>query len=58
MKLLRTIYIDKAGNEWVIQRNTLPKKKGVYVFWTAECAKLNLEYKENTKKELKKHLDI
>jgi hypothetical protein len=57
MKLTKSIYIDQKGNEWIIQRNYLPKKKGEYIFWTGECVKLNMEVKEDKKSDLKKLIE-
>jgi predicted P-loop ATPase len=52
MKLKLTIYEDKFGNHWFIQRHSLPKKKGEYTFWTGESPKFNAEFKGNYKREV------
>ena len=52
MKLIKTIYTDKNGNEWEVEKSVLPKKKGQYVFWIGECKKLNKCYKANKKRDL------
>lgn len=53
MKLTKSIYQDSKGNEWVIQQESLPKKKGTYTYWVGECTKLNKSFREDKKKDLK-----
>ncbi len=55
MKLIRSIYMDKLGNEWIIQKHSLEKKRGYHVFWTAECG--NREFRENGKRLLIKKIE-
>lgn len=56
MKLLKSIYLDDYGNEWILQCHEIPKqdqqKDGVYVYWTGECPTLNLSFKEKLKRKL------
>lgn len=56
MKLIKTLYKDSQGNIWEIERMSLPKKKGVYAYYLAECQTLNLSLKENLKRELIKKI--
>jgi hypothetical protein len=53
MKLLKSIYIDSKDNVWIIQKESLPKRKGTYNYWIGECISLNIAYKESKKKDLK-----
>lgn len=57
MVLVSQIYKDSNGNEWLIQKNSLPKKRGEFIFWTGECDALGKGYREHTKKELKKVIE-
>lgn len=57
MKLVKTIYRDNQSNEWIIQKESLPKKRGSYVYWIAECNVLNKCYREMKKKDLKKSIE-
>jgi len=54
VKLTKSMYVDRQGNEWVLYQESLPKKKGTFTYWIGECVKLNLCYRENKKKDLKK----
>lgn len=53
MKNIGTLYQDDKGNVWLIKKESLPKKKGDYTFWTG--ALLNdydvshKEYRDDTK---------
>lgn len=56
MKLIRQVYMDKLGNEWIIQKHSLAKKKrGYYTFWTAECG--NRELRDTGKRLLIKKIE-
>lgn len=56
MKLLKSLYSDALGNVWEIQKESLPKKKGQFNFWTAECKSLNKSYRANLKRDLIKQI--
>jgi hypothetical protein len=36
MKLIGSLYQDKEGNLWLLKKESLPKKKGVFTYWIAE----------------------
>lgn len=50
MKLIRTVYSDQYNNEWSVEFHELPKRRGTWKFWTAECN--NLEFRGDSKTEL------
>lgn len=50
MTLIKTVYRDQYGNEWTVQFETLPKKRGEYKYWTAEC--LNKHFRGVSKTSL------
>ena len=52
MKLIKQFYQDDNGNIWEIESCSLPKKRGEYKFWTAECKSLSRHYREDNKKRL------
>lgn len=52
MKLLKSLYSDSNGNVWEIQKESLPKKKGQFNFWVAECFSLNKSIRANLKRDL------
>jgi hypothetical protein len=52
MVLKRTVYADASGNEWEIEKNALPKLRGMYVYWIAECKKLSKSFRSDKKKDL------
>lgn len=56
MKLLKSVYTDNQGNVWEIQKQSLPKKKGQYNYWIAECHTKNLAYTEKLKRDIIKIL--
>jgi len=37
MQNIKSTYRDNDGDIWEIERQSLPKKKGVYIFWVGEC---------------------
>lgn len=49
MKLTKSVYQDDAGNIWELSQQSLPKKKGTYLFWIGECKSINVELKEDRK---------
>ena len=49
MKLIKGIYIDNKGNEWVIEQCSLPKKKGSYKFYVAECNAISKSFRADLK---------
>ena len=59
MKIIKSIYQDLNGNIWEVKRESLPKVRGEFVFWIAECTKKNISIRANLKKniiiEIKKH---
>lgn len=52
MKLSRSIYVDSHNNEWVVQKHSLPKKKGEYVYWIADCVDLCKSIKADKKRDI------
>jgi hypothetical protein len=52
MVLKRTVYADASGNEWEIEKSAVPKLRGMYVYWVAECKKLSKSFRSDKKKDL------
>jgi hypothetical protein len=52
MVLKRTVYADASGNEWEIEKSALPKRRGMYIYWIAECKKLSKSFRSEKKKDL------
>lgn len=52
MKHIKSIYCDKKGNEWVVQQESLPKIKGSYTYWIADCNSLNKSFRADLKKQV------
>ena len=52
MQLVKQLYNDDNGNLWEIEKCSLPKKRGTFNFWVAECKALSKNYRENTKKDV------
>lgn len=52
MVLKRTVYADASGNEWEIEKSAVPKLRGMYVYWIAECKKLSKSFRSDKKKDL------
>jgi hypothetical protein len=49
------IHTDASGRVWNIERQTLPKKRGEYVYFTGESAEVNhnlRQYREDTLKKV------
>lgn len=57
MKLLKSIYEDSYGCIWEVTKFSLPKKKGYYNYWIAECKSLNIVHRGNKKKDLIKAIE-
>lgn len=57
MKLLKSVYEDSYGTIWEISKETLPKKKGVYTYWIAECKLFDAVLRGNKKKDLIKMIE-
>lgn len=49
-------HFDSQANEWVLTPCSLPKKRGEYKYWLADCYKLDKTFKADTKKELIKRI--
>lgn len=56
MKLLKSLYQDADGNVWEVQKESLPKKKGEYTYWIAECQSLNKTLRESLKRDIIKKI--
>ena len=52
MQLVKQFYKDDAGNLWEIEKCSLPKKRGTFNFWVAECKALKRNYREDNKKSV------
>lgn len=52
MVLKRTVYSDASGNEWDIEKSVLPKRRGMCIYWIAECKKLSKSFRSDKKKDL------
>lgn len=59
MKLIKSIYLDSKNNEWVVERCTLPKRRGgEYIFFTAECSAYpTASFRFKSKNEILKAVD-
>lgn len=53
IKLIKSIYLDSEGREWIVTKESLQKHRGEYIYWLAECKALNTTLKRDTKKEIK-----
>jgi hypothetical protein len=56
MQIIKSIYQDSNGNIWEIKRESLPKKKGEYVYWLAECKEKNICFRKNLKRDIIKEI--
>jgi hypothetical protein len=56
MKVVSVVYEDSNGNIWDVEKVSLPKKKGVYSFYTAYCRDLHISFRENLKRDLIKKI--
>ena len=52
MQNIKSTYRDKDGDIWEIERQSLPKKKGVYIFWVGECTAKKLSFRGSLKREV------
>jgi len=52
MRLIKSLYSDDFGNVWEIEKQSLPKKKGSYNFYLAECKSLNKCFRSNLKRDI------
>jgi hypothetical protein len=56
MKMLKSIYQDSKGNIWEFERCSIPKIKGTYMYWVAECKEQNISIKADLKRDLIKKI--
>jgi|688.fasta_scaffold82978_6 hypothetical protein len=54
--IIKSIYQDTEKNIWEIKRESLPKKKGQYVYWLAECKEKNISFRKNLKRDIIKEI--
>lgn len=53
VRLLYSVYIDQYDYRWHVQEHRLPKRRGVWVFWIAECIDdKNLSFRDESKKNV------
>ncbi|MFY8161987.1 MAG: hypothetical protein ACOVNU_11705 [Candidatus Kapaibacteriota bacterium] len=52
MKHIKSIYCDSKGNEWVVQKESLPKIKGTYTYWIADCNALSKSFRADLKNQV------
>ena len=53
VRLLYSVYVDHYGMKWLLQEHRLPKRKGEWIFWLAECIDdKNLSFRDETKKNV------
>ena len=52
MQNIKSTYRDNDGDIWEIERQSLPKKKGVYIFWVGECKTKKLSFRGSLKREV------
>lgn len=51
----KRLFVDQKKRIWEIEKVSLPRKKGIYIFYTAEClSNKKLEIRENKLSEIKK----
>jgi hypothetical protein len=56
MKIIKSVYQDSEKNIWEIKRESLPKKKGQYVYWLGECSEKNICFRKNLKRDIIKEI--
>lgn len=56
MQFIKSTYKDLNGNIWEVKRESLPKKKGQFVFWTAECTEQNISFRSKLKRDVIKEI--
>jgi hypothetical protein len=49
MKQSKYIYTDAKGNEWVVEKKTIPMQHWNF-YWVGECYALNMVFKGNVRK--------
>ena len=53
----KRLVVDQNKRVWQIEKVSLPRKKGIYTFYTAEClSNKKLEIRENKLSEIKKSI--
>lgn len=53
----KRLFVDQNKRVWQIEKMLLPRKKGVYIFYAAEClSNKKLEIRENKLSEIKKSI--
>ena len=52
MKKIKSIYCDSKGNEWIVQQESLPKRKGTYTYWIADCNALPKSFRADLKNQV------
>lgn len=53
VRLLYSVYVDQYGMKWLLQEHRLPKRKGAWIYWLAECIDdKNLSFRDETKKNV------
>lgn len=53
----KRLFVDQKKRIWEIEKVSLPRKKGIYIFYTAEClSNKKLEIRENKLSEIKKSI--
>jgi len=53
----KRLFVDQNKRVWQIEKVSLPRKKGIYIFYTAEClSNKKLEIRENKLSEIKKSI--
>jgi hypothetical protein len=56
MKMLKSIYQDSKGNLWEFEKCSIPKYKGTYKYWIAECKEQDKSLKGDLKRDLIKKI--
>jgi hypothetical protein len=46
--LKEKIYLDHKGRTWRVTKESLPKIRGMYKYWLAECMTHDLAFREDT----------
>jgi hypothetical protein len=58
MKLIKAIYMDNKGNEWVIEQLELPTFQNRYRFWVGECNALSKSFRADLKKQVMQQIKL
>ena len=56
IKVVKYTYQDSKGNLWEVEKVSLPKKKGNYNFYLAECKSLGCSFREPLKRDIIKRI--